>query len=107
MSQKVNPSPNLGRPVNLLSFEAIQSYVSTLVNSLYVELTSYSQRLNAAYINDGMEASLQLPSYPKASLPAAAVAAQVIYVTNDVGGAVLAFSDGTNWRRVTDRNIIS
>lgn len=31
----------------------------------------------------------------------------VIYVSNESGGAVLAFSDGTNWRRVTDRAIIS
>lgn len=30
-----------------------------------------------------------------------------IYVTNETGGAVPAFSDGTNWRRVTDRAIIS
>lgn len=30
-----------------------------------------------------------------------------IYVTNESGGAVLAFSDGANWRRVTDRAIIS
>jgi hypothetical protein len=28
-------------------------------------------------------------------------------VSNETGGAVLAFSDGTNWRRVTDRNIIA
>ena len=31
----------------------------------------------------------------------------VIYITDETGGAVLAFSDGTNWRRVTDRAIIS
>jgi len=31
----------------------------------------------------------------------------MIYVTNEVGGAVPAFSDGTNWRRVTDRAVIS
>ncbi len=30
-----------------------------------------------------------------------------IYVSDDVGGATLAFSDGTNWRRVQDRAIIS
>jgi hypothetical protein len=30
-----------------------------------------------------------------------------IYVTDDVGGAVPAFSDGTSWRRSTDRNVIS
>ena len=31
----------------------------------------------------------------------------LIYVTNEAGGPVLAFSDGTNWRRVTDRAIVS
>lgn len=30
-----------------------------------------------------------------------------IYVSNEFGGAVPAFSDGTNWRRCTDRAIIS
>lgn len=50
----------------------------------------------------------QLPSYPKTSLPVASTnTGCMIYVTNDAGGAVPAFSDGTNWRRVTDRNIIS
>jgi hypothetical protein len=31
----------------------------------------------------------------------------IVYVANESGGAVPAFSDGTNWRRVTDRAIIS
>lgn len=30
-----------------------------------------------------------------------------IYVSDEVGGATLAFSDGTNWRRVQDRAIVS
>jgi hypothetical protein len=31
----------------------------------------------------------------------------MIFVTNEAGGAVPAFSDGVNWRRVTDRAVIS
>jgi hypothetical protein len=50
---------------------------------------------------------LVLPSYTVAGLPTADTAAQFVYVTNDVGGPVPAFSDGTNWRRVTDRAIVS
>lgn len=50
---------------------------------------------------------LVLPSYTVSTLPDAGVAAQLIYVSNESGGAVLAFSDGTNWRRVTDRAIVS
>jgi len=30
-----------------------------------------------------------------------------LFITNETGGAVLAFGDGTNWRRVTDRAIVS
>ena len=39
--------------------------------------------------------------------PANAGAGQIVHVSNEVGGAVLAFSDGTSWRRVTDRVVVS
>lgn len=45
--------------------------------------------------------------YTVATLPSAADTAQIIYVSNETGGATLAFSDGTNWRRVQDRAIVS
>ena len=48
-----------------------------------------------------------LPSFTTTTLPSASVAGAMIYVTNESGGAVPAFSDGTNWRRVTDRAIVS
>jgi hypothetical protein len=47
------------------------------------------------------------PVYTVATLPTAAVAAGLVYVSDEAGGAVPAFSDGTNWRRVTDRAIVS
>ena len=50
---------------------------------------------------------VQLPSYTVTTLPAATTAAGLIFVTNETGGAVPAFSDGTNWRRMTDRAIVS
>ena len=51
---------------------------------------------------------LKLPSYTVAGVPAAATyAAGLIYVSNETGGAVIAFSDGINWRRVTDRAVIA
>jgi hypothetical protein len=31
----------------------------------------------------------------------------LVYVSDESGGAVLAFSDGTHWRRSTDRAIVS
>ena len=48
-----------------------------------------------------------LPSYTVATLPPASPAAQMIFVSDETDGAVPAFSDGTDWRRTTDRNIIS
>ena len=47
------------------------------------------------------------PSYTVGTLPAVGTAGGMIYVSNETGGAVQAFSDGTNWRRVTDRAIVS
>lgn len=35
------------------------------------------------------------------------VAGDQVYISNETGGAVLAFSDGTDWRRVTDRSVIA
>jgi len=33
--------------------------------------------------------------------------ASYVYVSDESGGAQMAFSDGTNWRRFTDRAIVS
>jgi len=45
----------------------------------------------------------------KATLPAAnaAGAGTIAYVSDEIGGPVLAFSDGSQWRRVTDRQVVS
>lgn len=50
---------------------------------------------------------LQVGSYTVSSLPPPTSPARIIYVSDETGGAVLAFSDGTNWRRVTDRAIVA
>jgi hypothetical protein len=39
--------------------------------------------------------------------PAADHEGGLVYVPDESGGAVPAFSDGTNWRRVTDRAVVS
>ena len=53
--------------------------------------------------------SLILPTKTVAQLAnlSASPAAQFVYCSNESGGAVPAFSDGTNWRRVTDRAIVT
>ena len=47
-----------------------------------------------------------IPSYTVATLPSVGTA-QLIYVSDETGGATVAFSDGTNWRRMQDRAIVS
>lgn len=46
--------------------------------------------------------------YTVATLPSAATYQDgLITVSDETGGYVLAFSDGTNWRRVTDRAVVA
>ncbi|WP_397544791.1 hypothetical protein, partial [Roseovarius salis] len=51
----------------------------------------------------------RVKSYTVATAPSASSAGEgaIIFVSDEAGGAVLAFSDGTDWRRVTDRAAIS
>lgn len=51
---------------------------------------------------------VRLPTFVMADLPSAARHRTCwIYVSDESGGAVPAFSDGTDWRRCTDRAVIS
>jgi hypothetical protein len=52
---------------------------------------------------------VRIGQYTVAGIPSASSsgAGALIHVTNEAGGPVVAFSDGTSWRRVTDRAVIS
>jgi hypothetical protein len=51
---------------------------------------------------------IKLTSYTVAQLNALADSAGLYaYCTDESGGAVPAFNDGTDWRRVTDREIVT
>ncbi len=83
--------------------------VDPATGKLVLEWNAFMSSLITA-INAVSQGSLvATKSFTVATVPSAADsgAGRVIYVSNETGGAVLAFSDGTNWRRVTDRNIIS
>ncbi|MFN8694438.1 MAG: DUF2793 domain-containing protein [Holosporales bacterium] len=81
----------------------------------YAGLSGWVKDENRPYVYNGTawtvattQAPQQLPSYTVAGLPAASGnTAGLIYISNESGGAVVAFSDGTNWRRVTDRAVVS
>jgi len=46
-------------------------------------------------------------SYTVATVPSATQPGQMIFISDETDGAVMAFSDGTSWRRITDRAVIS
>ncbi len=52
-------------------------------------------------------APIQLPVYLVSEVPSPSPAGQLLYVSDEVGGATLAFSDGNDWRRVSDNAVIS
>lgn len=70
-----------------------------------------AERANAGFPKDGTEAMtapLRLLSYTVATLPdPTAWTGALIYVSDETGGATLAFSDGTNWRRAQDRAVVA
>ena len=51
---------------------------------------------------------VEFPRYSVLGVPdATAYIGHMVFINNETGGPVMAFSDGTNWRRVTDRAVIS
>lgn len=81
-----------------------------MMENVYVRRISWQTLVEALGFSVPDDATLlfQAKSYTVSTVPSASTYARgVIYVSNEAGGAVIAFSDGTNWRRVTDRAIIS
>jgi len=69
-------------------------------------LSTFNASISAS--GAGIFSSVRPGSYTVATVPAPSLGpGTTIYVSNESGGAVLAFSDGSNWRRVTDRVVIS
>ena len=82
----------------------VASTNATITNSHAFWVQAGNTQLDGA-TTFGLRANLK--SYTVATLPAAGVAGGLIYVSNETGGAVPAFSDATDWRRVTDRAIVA
>jgi hypothetical protein len=60
----------------------------------------------------GVEGALAVRGFTVAGLPdptefGGTAFSSLIFVSDESGGATIAFSDGTNWRRVTDNAIVS
>lgn len=68
----------------------------------------WAQRLQADFnrVFSQIESDRRTPRFAKADLPEDGSQTLAI-VLDEVGGVVLAFFDGTVWRRVTDRALVS
>lgn len=107
---KVNPDLTYNASTNTLETEAlIASSVSapatitgtyTVASPTTVTLAAGTEIINSSPMRLMPRTVAQL-----ATLTASAGA--MVYVTNETGGAVPAFFDGTSWRRVTDRAVVS
>ena len=74
-------------------------------NQVQTVLTPFMTRVESAFFRQGRIP--RLASFVVAELPPAQTPGELIYVSDETGGSVVAFSDGTNWRRTTDRAIVS
>ncbi len=56
-----------------------------------------------------VDGPVRVKSYTLAALPGASASGSgaIVLVSDETGGPVLAFSDGTAWRRVTDRAVVT
>lgn len=78
-------------------------------DNLHVKVSPDGSTWREALVVSVSTGTVRLPGVNKASLPSAATAGAgaLAYVPDESGGGVLAFSDGTGWRRVTDRAVVS
>ena len=75
-------------------------------------MKAYDQEVNHTLLFDGtnwVTDAVDTAQFTVGALPGASTntIGRMIYVTDASGGAQPAFSDGTNWRRFTDRAIVT
>lgn len=115
----INMNAANGHSTSLLQYNSGAAYFLSSSSSMYYQLTGTNpvhrfylasqETLTIATDKVSIQAPAQLLSAAVSALPSASLsgAGAVIYVPDASGGAVLAFSDGTNWRRSTDRAVIT
>ena len=68
---------------------------------------AYLDEITTALNDNLLSLRVQLTSYTVATVPDATTDGGLIFVSDDAGGGVPAFSEGGSWRRVTDRTIVA
>lgn len=78
-------------------------------DDLHVKVSADGSTWREGLIVSAQAGTPRVPSLAKSVLPSAATAGAgaLVHVPDEAGGAVLAFSDGASWRRVTDRAVVS
>lgn len=78
-------------------------------DDLHIKVSPDGSTWREALVISAATGTPRVPSIAKAALPSAAIAGAgaLTHVPDEAGGTVLAFSDGTAWRRVTDRALVS
>lgn len=90
------------RPIPWSQDPEINKYLSDVelwIKQVYDNLTGITELQSFTVAN--------LANIPATDFDPSTGRAATIYVSDATGGATLAFSDGTNWRRVQDRVIVS
>ena len=100
MSDPIVQKPDQADAIGIVNGDVVDA--TTQMQNFLDEL---QQKLNDNLLGD----VVRLTSFTVATLPPvpAVASPSLIYVSDETGGAVPAFSDGTNWRRVTDRAIVA
>jgi len=111
VARKLPDTPALPKQTGLSSSNSIAAYLNVLTRVLTDILTQINYRINRMMSLDGTDAMtgpIVMQTFTVATVPTAASWTRgIIYVSDETGGATLAFSDGTNWRRVQDRAIVA
>ena len=111
MSRQLPTTPALSKPASLGTLAAVERHLGAVHRDLYRVLSELAGSVNEMVAKDGdraMTGPLGLLSVIVADVPDATLyEGSIIYVSNEAGGATVAFSDGINWRRAQDRVIVS
>lgn len=106
-----NPSPTT--KVDVLSHAAQHAGINNAMAAVQAELGTNPKGAFASVAArladiDNPESPRPVPGYTVLSLPDASEHPQsLVFVSDEVGGETIAFSDGTNWRRLQDLAIVS
>lgn len=108
-----------GKSLSLLQYNSASAYFLSNSSSLYYQLTgpnpahrfylgsTEAMKIEATKVS--FYAPPRLPNVTMATLPSAGTsgAGAMIFVSDSAAGAMLAYSDGTDWRQSTDAAILS